>query len=94
MTPEAARAGKDYLVPAAVRRQRAGAHCIDVNVDEIDPTWVDSAIIDPVSLDVERVQMMDRDTRPFRMAADVLTGVDLIAMAYLAAHRAGELDEG
>lgn len=52
---------------------------------------VDSGIIDPIALDVERVRAMDRGAKPFRMAAEVLTGVDLFAMEYLTAHRAGEL---
>jgi 5-methyltetrahydrofolate--homocysteine methyltransferase len=55
---------------------------------------VDSGIIDPVALDVGRVRALDREAKPFRMAADVLTGVDLYAMDYLAAHRGGELSEG
>jgi cobalamin-dependent methionine synthase I len=55
---------------------------------------LDSGIIDPIALDVERVRAMDRGTKSFRMAADVLTGVDLFAMEYLTAHRAGELGEG
>lgn len=55
---------------------------------------VDSGIIDPVTLDVARIRAMDRDAKPFRMAADVLTGVDMFAMDYLTAHRAGELAEG
>jgi hypothetical protein len=54
---------------------------------------VDSGIIDPVTLDVTKVRAMDRDARPFRMAADVLTGVDLFAMDFLEAYRAGELGE-
>lgn len=54
---------------------------------------VDSGIIDPVTLDPARVRTMDRGARPFQMAADVLTGVDLFAMDYLTAHRAGELGE-
>jgi hypothetical protein len=37
---------------------------------------------------------MDRDSKPFRMAADVLTGVDMFAMDFLEAFRAGELGEG
>jgi len=36
VSPEAAADARDYLVAAAVRQQRAGAHWIDVNVDEID----------------------------------------------------------
>jgi 5-methyltetrahydrofolate--homocysteine methyltransferase len=53
---------------------------------------VDSGIIDPIALDVERVRGLDRDERPFRLAADVLTGVDEFAVVYLTAYRAGELE--
>ena len=52
---------------------------------------VDSGIVDPNVIDLERVRGLDRDAKPFRMAADVLTGVDAFAMEYLTAHRAGEL---
>jgi 5-methyltetrahydrofolate--homocysteine methyltransferase len=55
---------------------------------------VDSGIIDPVTLRVDAVRTMDRSSRPFRMAADVLNGVDLYAMDFLEAFRAGELGEG
>ncbi len=55
---------------------------------------VDSGIIDPVTLVVDKVRTMDRDAKPFRMAADVLTGVDMFAMDFLEAFRAGELGEG
>jgi len=55
---------------------------------------VDSGIIDPVTLDVSRVRAMDRNARPFRMAANVLTGDDTFAMDFLEAFRAGELGEG
>jgi 5-methyltetrahydrofolate--homocysteine methyltransferase len=55
---------------------------------------VDSGIIDPVTLSVEKVRTMDRDARPFRMAADVLLGIDMFAMDFLEAFRAGELGEG
>lgn len=55
---------------------------------------IDSGIIDPVTLNVAAVRAMDRDTKPFRMAADVLNGADLFAMEFLEAYRAGELGEG
>jgi hypothetical protein len=54
---------------------------------------VDSGIIDPVTLNVEKVREMDRDAKPFRMAADVLNGSDMFAMDFLEAFRAGELGE-
>lgn len=55
---------------------------------------VDSGIIDPVTLDVTKVASIDRAGKAFRMAADVLNGVDLFAMEFLDAYRAGELGEG
>lgn len=54
---------------------------------------VDSGIVDPNVADPGRARAMDRDARLFRLAADVLTGQDQYAMAYLTAHRAGELVE-
>jgi 5-methyltetrahydrofolate--homocysteine methyltransferase len=52
---------------------------------------VDSGIIDPIAIEVARVRNMDRNAKPFAMAADVLTGNDMYAVDYLTAHRAGEL---
>ncbi len=52
---------------------------------------VDSGIVDPNVISPERVRLVDRSARPFRMAADVLTGADMFAMEYLTAYRAGEL---
>lgn len=52
---------------------------------------VDSGVVDPIAVDPGRVQTLDRDARPFRLAADALTGVDMFAAEYLTAHRAGEL---
>ncbi|HEY5628726.1 MAG TPA: dihydropteroate synthase [Candidatus Limnocylindrales bacterium] len=54
---------------------------------------VDSGIVDPNVADPARAAAMDRDARPFRLAADVLTGQDEYAVEYLTAHRAGELVE-
>ena len=55
---------------------------------------VDSGIIDPIAIDVARIRTLDRSTRPFRLAADVLRGEDMFAVEYLTAFRAGELTEG
>jgi Pterin binding enzyme len=52
---------------------------------------VDSGIIDPIAIDLGRIRALDRDARPFRLAADVLTGTDMFAVEFLAAYRAGEL---
>lgn len=37
VSAEAGQAGRDYLIAAAHRQQRNGAHYLDVNVDEISP---------------------------------------------------------
>jgi hypothetical protein len=52
---------------------------------------VDSGIVDPNVVDPARIRGLDRDAKPFRMAADVLTGVDMFAVEFLTAFRAGEL---
>ncbi len=54
---------------------------------------VDSGIIDPIAINVARIQGLDRSTRPFGLARDVLTGEDMFAVEYLMAFRAGELAE-
>ena len=74
--PEAAAAGRDYLVAAAVRQQRAGAHFIDVNVDEMSPDegirvlameWLirlmESALAVPVSLDSSSLAVLEAGFR-------------------------------
>lgn len=55
---------------------------------------VDSGIVDPIVTNPARSAAMDRAARAFRLAADVLTGVDAYAIQYLAAFRGGKLDEG
>lgn len=52
----------------------------------------DSGIIDPVASDPARVFGMDRDSRAWQLAADLLEGRDPYGLAYLAAFRAGELE--
>jgi 5-methyltetrahydrofolate corrinoid/iron sulfur protein methyltransferase len=53
---------------------------------------VDSGIVDPIVTNPARIGAMDRASPAFRLAADVLTGDDAYAGAYLSAFRAGELD--
>ena len=55
---------------------------------------MDSGIIDPIAIDVARIRNLDRSARPFRLAADVLSGEDMFAVEYLTAFGAGELTEG
>ncbi len=51
----------------------------------------DSAIIDPLQLKVDRLEQLDRESEPFRLACDVLTGKDQFCMEYLTAYREGLL---
>jgi cobalamin-dependent methionine synthase I len=52
----------------------------------------DSGILDPIASPLDRVHSLDRETLPFRLAVDALTGADPGCRAYLRAYRAGELD--
>jgi cobalamin-dependent methionine synthase I len=54
---------------------------------------VDSGILDPVAVQLERVRALDRTSTSFRLAAAVVLGADAFATEYLAAHRAGALAE-
>jgi hypothetical protein len=63
----------------------------DVFIDLAAAAGVDSGIVDPVASDMTRVFGRDRSSRPYRLAADVLTGVDLYGMEFITAFRAGEL---
>jgi 5-methyltetrahydrofolate--homocysteine methyltransferase len=73
---ESAGAGRDYLVAAAVRQQRAGAHFMDVNVDEISPDegirvlameWLvrllEPALSVPLSLDSSSLAVLEAGFR-------------------------------
>ena len=51
----------------------------------------DSGIVDPTVVSLQRAIAMDRTSRPFQLALDVLTGTDENCRAYMKAHRAGEL---
>jgi 5-methyltetrahydrofolate--homocysteine methyltransferase len=52
---------------------------------------VDSGIINPNGLNVEKALATDRGSDAFKSAADVLNGVDQFAMEYLTAFRSGKL---
>jgi cobalamin-dependent methionine synthase I len=52
----------------------------------------DSGIIDPIANDIRRLQTLDRSSRPFQLALDVLSGADVHCRAYIRASRAGELE--
>ena len=63
----------------------------DVFIDLAVAAGADSGIIDPVANDPRRIFGQDRSAPPYRLAADVLTGADPYAGAFLRAFRAGEL---
>ena len=73
---EAAQAGRDYLLAAALRQERAGAHYIDVNVDEVadDPgvravamDWLvrllEPALAVPLALDSSSASILEAGLR-------------------------------
>ena len=51
----------------------------------------DSGILDPVTSHIDDVLGLDRDSRRYRMAADLLLGNDQYCAAFIRAHRKGEL---
>jgi 5-methyltetrahydrofolate--homocysteine methyltransferase len=63
----------------------------DVFLDLAAEAGADSGIIDPLASDPRRIVGLDRDTRAYRLAADLLTGRDAFGMEFLAAYRAGGL---
>jgi 5-methyltetrahydrofolate--homocysteine methyltransferase len=63
----------------------------DVFVDLAVEAGADSGIVDPVASDLDRVFAQDRGARPYRLAADLLTGADAYGMEFLAAYRRGDL---
>jgi 5-methyltetrahydrofolate--homocysteine methyltransferase len=63
----------------------------DVFIDLAVAAGADSAIIDPVANDPRRISALDRSSRAYTLAADLLAGRDAFGMAFLAAYRAGEL---
>lgn len=63
----------------------------DVFIDLAATAGADSGIIDPVANDLRRIFGQDREARPYRMAADLLTGADPYGGEFLMAFRAGEL---
>jgi hypothetical protein len=63
----------------------------DVFIDLAAGAGADSGIIDPVANDPRRVFAQDRSARPYRLAADLLTGADAYGGDFLVAFRSGEL---
>jgi cobalamin-dependent methionine synthase I len=52
----------------------------------------DSGIVDPITNPPGRALALDRSSRPFELALDVLSGADRHCRAYMKAFRAGELE--
>jgi 5-methyltetrahydrofolate--homocysteine methyltransferase len=63
----------------------------DVFIDLAIAAGADSGIIDPLANDPRRIVGLDRGTRPYRLASDLLTGADPYGGEFLGAFRAGEL---
>lgn len=65
----------------------------DVFLDLCVLAGQDSGIIDPVASDVAQVLGPDRSSETYRLAADLLTGVDAFGMEFIEAYRAGRLSD-
>ena len=63
----------------------------DVFLDLCVQAGQDSGIVDPVAADVARALAPDRASETYRLAADLLTGVDAFGVEYLEAFRSGRL---
>jgi 5-methyltetrahydrofolate corrinoid/iron sulfur protein methyltransferase len=64
----------------------------DVFIDLAAAAGADGGIIDPVASDLERVFAQDRESEPYRLAADLLLGRDPYGGEYLVAYRQGRLE--
>jgi len=63
----------------------------DTFIDLAAEAGIDSGIIDPVASDLGRVFGADRETEPYRLAADMLLGRDPFGGEYVLAFREGRL---
>lgn len=63
----------------------------DVFLDLCVQAGLDSGIVDPVAADIARALAPDRAARPYRLAADLLEGVDAFGVEFLDAFRSGRL---
>jgi hypothetical protein len=63
----------------------------DVFLDLCVQAGQDSGIVDPVAADIAAALRPDRDAEPYRLAADLLTGVDAFGVEFIEAFRAGRL---
>jgi 5-methyltetrahydrofolate--homocysteine methyltransferase len=63
----------------------------DVFLDLSVQAGQDSGIVDPVAADIASALRPDRDSESYRLAADLLTGVDMFGVEFIEAFRAGRL---
>jgi 5-methyltetrahydrofolate--homocysteine methyltransferase len=63
----------------------------DVFLDLCVQAGQDSGIVDPVAADIARALTPDRDDEAYRLAADLLTGVDAFGVEFIEAFRAGRI---
>lgn len=63
----------------------------DVFLDLCVQAGQDSGIVDPVAADIAAALAPDRESLAYRLAADMLTGVDAFGMEFIDAYRAGRL---
>ncbi len=63
----------------------------DVFLDLCAQAGQDSGIVDPVAADIARALAPDRDAEGYRLAADLLTGVDDFGVEFIDAFRGGRI---
>jgi len=63
----------------------------DVFINLAVDAGADSGIIDPVTSKIQEVLNIDRNSRPYQLAQEMLLGVDLYCKNFLRAYRKGEL---
>ena len=63
----------------------------DVFLDLCVLAGQDSGIVDPVAADIAKALAPDRDSEPYRLAANMLTGADAFGVEFIEAFRAGRL---
>jgi 5-methyltetrahydrofolate--homocysteine methyltransferase len=64
----------------------------DVFLDLCVQAGQDSGIVDPVAADLAAALAPDRDSEPYRLAADLLLGVDAFGLEFIGAFRSGRLE--
>jgi 5-methyltetrahydrofolate--homocysteine methyltransferase len=63
----------------------------DVVLDLCAQAGQDSGIVDPVAADIAAALNPDREAEAYRLAADLLTGVDAFGVEFIDAFRSGRL---